>query len=81
MYTHNRLRFPSRQSSGGGGGKYWILVVLLRDRKCRFWSQFSFNIFAAKASLRVVRKELSTAISRKVVAKRCTRKSQKVLWF
>ena len=59
----------------------YALVVLLRGRKCRFWSQFNFNIFPAKASLRVVRKELSTAISRKVVGKRCTRKSLKVLWF
>ena len=36
------------------------LVVLLRGRKCRFWSQFNLNIFPAKAPPRVVRKELST---------------------
>ena len=33
----------------------------LRGRKCRFWSQFNFNIFPAEASLTV------TALSRKVV--------------
>ena len=52
---------------------------LVRGRKCRFWSQFNFNIFPAKVSLRVVRKELSTAISRKGSRKTVHSKIPKVI--